>query len=99
VAAEPGDRVLGTTPRAGFEIAEDDPPRLVSLAGRHRFSRYELDFRVEPRGSGSVVTAVTRAEFPGRRGAVYRMLVIGSRGHVLAVRRMLAGIRHRAESG
>ena len=90
-------RVLGTVPRAGFEIAERDPPRLLSLAGRHRFSRYVLDFRVEERGDGgSVVTAVTYADFPGPHGAAYRMLVIGSRGHVLAVRRMLAGIRRAA---
>jgi len=97
--SSPVTRLLGTTPRAGFEVAEADPPRLVSLAGRHRFSRYVLDFRVEPSGSGSVVTALTYAEFPGPRGAVYRALVIGSRGHVLAVRRMLAGIRRRAEEG
>ena len=38
----PLTRLLGTTPRAGFEIVEVDPPRLVSLAGRHRFSRYVL---------------------------------------------------------
>ncbi|MEJ7796838.1 MAG: hypothetical protein WKF50_14890 [Nocardioides sp.] len=95
----PVTRLLGTTPRAGFEIAEDDPPRLVSLVGRHRFSRYVLDFRVEPDGGdGSVVTAVTHADFPGPHGRVYRTLVIGSRGHVLAVRRMLAGIRRRAEA-
>lgn len=97
--SSPLTRVLGTTPRAGFELAEDDPPRLVSLAGQHRFSRYVLDFRVEPAGSGSLITAVTYAQFPGPRGAVYRTLVIGSRGHVLAVRRMLAGIRRRAEAG
>ncbi len=71
---------------------------MLSLAGRHRFSRYVLDFRVEPDGDGgSVVTAVTYADFPGPRGAVYRTLVVGSRGHVLAVRRMLTGIRRRAE--
>ena len=94
----PVTRLLGTTPRAGFEIAEDDPPRMLSLAGRHRFSRYVLDFRVEPDGDGrSVVTAVTYADFPGPHGAVYRTLVVGSRGHVLAVRRMLVGVRRRAE--
>lgn len=97
-ASSPLTRLLGTAPRAGFEIAEADPPRLVSLAGRHRFSRYVLDFRLEPTATGSVVTAVTYADFPGRRGTMYRTLVIGSRGHVLAVRRMLAGIRRRAEA-
>ena len=92
-------RALGTRPRAGFEVAESDPPHVLSLSGRHRFSRYLLDFRVEPgRGGGSVVTAVTHADFPGRRGAGYRMLVIGSRLHVLAVRRILTGIRRRAEA-
>jgi len=95
----PLTRVLGTRPRAGFEVAERDPPRLLSLAGRHRFSRYVLDVRVEPRGDGgSVVTAVTHADFPGPHGAAYRMLVIGSRFHVLAVRRILSGIRRRAET-
>ena len=90
-------RLLGTTPRAGFEVAEDGPPRLLSLAGRHRFSSYVLEFRVESTATGSVVTAVTYADFPGPRGRVYRALVIGSRGHVFAVRRILAGIHRRAE--
>ena len=96
--SSPVTRLLGTTPRAGFEVAEDDPPRLVSLVGRHRFSRYALDFRVESTATGSVVTALTYADFPGPRGRVYRTLVIGSHGHVLAVRRMLAGIRRRADA-
>lgn len=95
----PVTRLLGTSPRAGFEVVEDDRPRLLGLAGRHRFSRYLLEFRVEPGpGGGSVVTAVTHADFPGPHGAVYRTLVVGSRGHVLAVRRMLAGVRRRAEA-
>ena len=92
-------RVLGTDPPSGFAVAEEQPPRLLSLAGRHRFSRYVLDLRVDPEPGGSTVTAVTWADFPGPRGAVYRTLVIGSRGHVLAVRRMLAGIADRAAPG
>ncbi len=91
-------RLLGTEPASGFEVADEQPPRLLSLAGHHRFSRYVLDFRVEPAAGGSsTVTAVTWADFPGRRGAVYRALVVGSRGHVVAVRRMLAAIHRRAQ--
>ncbi len=97
-AGHPVTRLLGTTPRAGFEIAGEDPPRWLLLAGRHRFSRYELEFRVEPAAGGAIVTAVTYADFPGTQGAVYRTVVIGSRGHVLGVRRMLAGIRRRADA-
>lgn len=60
-------RLLRTQPRAGFEVVEEDPPRLLSLAGSHRFSRYVLDFRVEPGPdeAGSVVTAATYADFSG----------------------------------
>lgn len=97
--SHPVTRLLGTRPRAGFEIAGDDPPRLLSLAGSHRFARYVLDFRVEPGAGGSVVTARTYADFPGRLGAGYRLVVIGSHGHVLAVRRILARIRQRAVAG
>ena len=89
-------RVLGTDPPSGFAIAEEQPPRLVSLAGRHRFSRHVMDLRVDPAPGGSTVTVVTWADFPGPGGAVYRTLVVGSRGHVLAVRRMLAAIASRA---
>lgn len=89
-------RLLGTDPPSGFAVAEDQPPRLLSLAGRHRFSRYVMDLRVDPAPGGSTVTVVTWADFPGPRGAVYRTLVVGSRGHVLAVRRMLAAIASRA---
>jgi hypothetical protein len=42
------------------------------------------------------VTAVTYAAFPGPRGFAYRTLVIGSRGHAVAVHRMLSAIRHAA---
>jgi hypothetical protein len=82
----------------GFVVAEVDPPRLLTLRGRHRFSRYELRFTIEPVGPDRVeVRAGTFAEFPGPLGAIYQGLVIGSRGHALVVRRMLAQIAHRAE--
>lgn len=75
-----------------------DAPRELELAGSHRFSRYALIFRLHELAPGQVqVRAETRAEFPGPPGAVYRALVIGTRGHVLAVRRLLAAIKRRAE--
>ena len=91
--------LLATDPPAGFAVAAEQAPHLLSLAGRHRFSDYVLDLRVTAHGSpagGSRVTAVTYADFPGPRGRAYRAAVIGSRGHVVAVRRILAAIRERA---
>jgi hypothetical protein len=88
--------LLATEPPAGFEVAEELPPHLVSLSGRHRFSDYVLDLRVSPHGAGSRVTAVTYADFPGVRGTAYRAAVVGSRGHVVAVRRILSAVRERA---
>jgi uncharacterized protein YndB with AHSA1/START domain len=85
--------LLATEPPAGFEVAEEQRPHLLSLAGRHRFSEYVLDLRVRRHGDGSRVTAVTYADFAGARGRAYRAAVIGSRGHVVAVRRILAAIR------
>ena len=61
-------------------------------------STYALIFRVEPASSGQTrLHAQTRAAFPGVHGTVYRLLVIGTRGHVVAVRRMLASVRRRSE--
>lgn len=82
----------------GFAVAEVDAPRLLVLRGRHRFSRYELRFTIAAAGPDQVdLGACSSGEFPGVFGAIYRGLVIGSRGHVLAVRRLLAGIADRAE--
>jgi Protein of unknown function (DUF2867) len=81
----------------GFAVERFDPPRTLQLSGRHRFARYELAFLVDPLGGGGCrVRARTSASFPGLRGRVYRALVIGTRGHVLVVRRMLAATRRRA---
>ena len=82
----------------GFHVTAMDPPRELTLAGSHRFSRYALIFRLDELAPGRIqLRAETRAEFPGLTGAAYRALVIGSRGHVLAVRRLLAAIKRRAE--
>ena len=84
----------------GFHVVRADPGRALWLAGRHRFSRYALMFGMDEAGPGRTrLRAQTRAEFPGPHGAAYRALVIGTRGHVLAVRRMLAGIKRGAERG
>lgn len=81
----------------GFRVVEALPGRTLRLEGRHRFSIYRLEFLVEQADGGAVVRARSYAVFPGALGVVYRVLVIGSRGHVLAVRRMLGAIARRAE--
>ena len=82
----------------GFRVTEADPPRRLVLEGRHRFSRYALAFRLEPGDDGGTrLGAQTRAAFPGAAGHVYRAAVIGTRGHVVAVRRMLRAVARRAE--
>jgi hypothetical protein len=81
-----------------FRIVAADRPRLLVVAGRHRFSRYGIVFRVEPAGTGARCTAESRATFPGLLGAAYGLAVVGSGGHVVAVRRMLRSIARTAEA-
>lgn len=86
----------GTLP--GFVVARAVPPALLALLGAHRFSRYALVFRIDRQpGKRCLVRAETRAEFPGASGRTYRALVIGTRAHVLVVRRLLRMIRRNAE--
>ncbi|MFD3310870.1 hypothetical protein [Streptomyces sp. NPDC058694] len=83
----------------GFRVATAVPGRELVLVGRHRFSSYALIFRLEPAGTGrSRLTAETRATFPGPAGGLYRLLVLGTGGHAVVVRRLLAAVRRRAES-
>ncbi len=71
---------------------------MLALEGQHRFSRYGLVFRLEEtKDERTLLRAETRAEFPGLKGRVYRALVIGTRGHVMVVNRMLRAVRRRAE--
>jgi hypothetical protein len=105
--AERGAAVLGCEPRTttgkageegstivGFGVERSVAPAELLLAGRHRFSRYSLQFLIDDLGAGrSRLQAVTRAEFPGVAGRGYRALVVGSRLHVLAVRRILSAVR------
>jgi hypothetical protein len=89
---QPGD----TLP--GFEVAEVAAPQLLVLRGGHRFAQYELRFELErPDSSRTRLRAQTHAAFPGLSGAGYRALVIGTGGHRIAVRRMLARVAERAE--
>lgn len=75
-------------PRSGFENSHEVSQEYLRLSGRHRFSRYWLVFALGDDVDGTtVVSARTFADFPGRLGRAYRGLVIGSRIHVLAVRR------------
>ncbi|WP_127481124.1 hypothetical protein [Nocardioides pantholopis] len=106
--------LLGTEPPAGFGIDEPAEGE-VSLSGRHRFSDYRLVFAVDAvdgvdgtdgangangaNEGGTTLTVLSYAAFPGLRGRIYRGLLLGTGGHVLAVRRMLADIGSRAARG
>jgi hypothetical protein len=82
----------------GFHVAELIAERLLVLRGAHHFSDYALVFRLEPLGGVRTrLVAETRAEFPGLKGGAYRALVIGTRLHVLAVRRVQRGVARRIE--
>ncbi|MGZ5376255.1 MAG: YybH family protein [Solirubrobacterales bacterium] len=90
--------VIGST-LPGFVVSRSVRPATLALLGQHRFSRYALVFCIDDLGPGrSRLRAETRAEFPGATGRVYRGLVIGTRGHVLVVRRLLRAVRKRAEN-
>jgi hypothetical protein len=83
----------------GFHVTEADRPSSVVLAGRHRFSRYELTLLIESEagGSRSTLRAQTNAAFPGLHGRLYRLAVIGTRAHVVATRSILQTFKRRAE--
>jgi hypothetical protein len=85
----------------GFVVARAIRPTLYALLGAHRFSCYALVFRIDAIDGGdrSRLRAETRAEFPGAKGRPYRALVIGTRGHVLVVRRLLNAVKRGAERG
>ncbi len=92
---EPG--TIGST-LPGFICARSVEPAMLALEGQHRFSRYALLFRLEPtKDNKTLLRAETRALFPGWKGRIYKTLVVGTRGHVLAVNSILRGIRKRAE--
>lgn len=101
LAAEPrrasGRPLAAGATLPGFTVAEAVPGRRVRLTGRHRFSQYALILTLVTQPDGTMLSARTHAEFPGRRGSVYRQLVIGSGIHRALVARLLRAVRRRAE--
>jgi hypothetical protein len=93
-AGNPIARLLSTQPRAGFEVVDTVPIRCLTLAGRHRFSRYLLRFGLTDSAEGSTrLCAQTFAAFPGIGGQVYRALVIGTGAHHAATNHILRSVR------
>ncbi|MBW9208060.1 hypothetical protein KV100_00205 [Mumia sp. zg.B21] len=95
-------RLLGTDPPGGFAVDDVVTGERLDLAGRHRFSVYRLVFRLADAPLAEVpaadapatrLSARSYAVFPGVRGAVYETMVIRTRFHVLATRRMLRQVR------
>jgi hypothetical protein len=83
----------------GFHVELAKPNSELALRGSHRFSDYALIFRLDESSVGRTwLRAETRAVFPGLKGATYKALVIGTRGHVLVTRRLLNAVKYRAEA-
>jgi hypothetical protein len=83
---------------SGFVVAEARAPNRLVLEGRHRFASYRLSFSLDPLSqSRTKLSARTDVIFPGFTGTIYRALVIGSGGHEIVARRMLAAVARRAE--
>lgn len=94
-----GSLLLGTEPRGGFAVRERTPGERLVVGGRHRFSRYRLEFVLADAPGGTTsLSALSFAEFPGPHGAAYRVLVIRSGLHVVATTRMLRQVGRRATS-
>jgi hypothetical protein len=88
--------ILGTEPRAGFEVSGSVPGESLDLVGRHRFSTYLLRFELADAPSGTTqLRAQTYAAFPGVGGRVYRALVISMRTHEVATNHVLRSVRRR----
>jgi hypothetical protein len=97
-ATRTGDPLVEGSTLVGFRVERAEPGKELALYGEHRFSRYSLTFRLDRSSpERTLLRAETRAVFPRPTGKVYRALVIGSRGHVLVVRRMLRAVKRRAE--
>ncbi len=98
VASGPRPLTEGST-LPGFHVASEVPSSELVLQGHHRFSTYALSFhleRISPRRTR--LRAETRAAFPGRAAGIYRLVVIGTGGHVVAVRRLLSEINRHVEA-
>lgn len=86
-------RVLSTVPASGFTLDGAVDREELALAGRHRFARYRLVFALgDAPGDATDVSVRSYADFRGLHGRAYRGLLLGTRGHTVAVRRMLRRI-------
>jgi hypothetical protein len=88
-----------TTVPTGFVLDEAQPPERFALKGRHPFAVYRLVFELHtaPGDPGRTrLSARTWADFPGMHGKVYRVLVIGTSAHRVAVRQMLRRVAAQA---
>ena len=81
----------------GFRVVVSTHGKRLRLEGRHRFSRYALDFELVATGTGTELSATTYATFPGRSGAIYKSLLLWTRGHVFVVKSLLRAVRRHAE--
>jgi hypothetical protein len=86
-------RLLGVEPLGGFAVTDEVTGERLDLSGRHRFSRYLLRFELTATAAGTRLEALTFADFPGVHGGAYRLLVLGSGLHVVAVEAMLRAVR------
>ena len=76
----------------GFRVVDAAAGERLMLEGRHRFSRYRLEFLVDDKQ----LRARTHAAFPGWHGRLYRNAVIGSGAHRIVTRRWLHSIARAA---
>ncbi len=89
---EPGSTV------AGFRVTDAVPTEELTLEGRHRFSTYMMQVRLEALAPDSTLVRITSyARFPGPLGRIYRLLAVRTGIHVVAVSRLLDGVRRRSE--
>lgn len=95
-ASGPRPLALGSA-LPGFHVVAADAPHKLALAGRHRFSRYALTFRLDDANGTVRLRAESLGEFPGVLGRIYRAMVIGTGGHVLGVKRLLTTMKREAE--
>lgn len=82
----PGDTI------PGFRVVDAVAGERLMLEGRHRFSRYRLEFLVDDKQ----LRARTHAAFPGRHGRLYRTAVIASGAHRMITRSWLRSIARAA---
>jgi hypothetical protein len=85
--------ILRPEPASGFVVTERRPNEVLVVGGRHRFASYRIEFVLADAGPNATLLRLrSYAAFPGLLGWAYRGAVVGSRGHVVAVRAMLRAI-------